>query len=144
MAAPAPWPGDRESGTPPLPPDSHLESEIKSVIRYSLKQTRIFGFIYYSMRVALIVLSVCASAKGIEFLISRAPALSLLVAIGTGIDTWLKPGVRHKIHYTYHDLFRKLLTELRFADAHDANALKGIKKQFHETDDAYRKEVFSV
>jgi hypothetical protein len=65
-------------------------------------------------------------------------------AIGTGIDTWLKPGVRHKIHYTYHDLFRKLLTELRFVDKSDVNALKVIKKHFYETEDEYRKEVFSV
>ena len=67
-----------------------------------------------------------------------------IVAIGTGIDTWLKPGVRHKIHYTYHDHFRKLLTEFRFVDSDDVNAFKVIKKRFHETDDGYRKEVFSV
>lgn len=142
--APVPWDRDDELGMSPLPPDFHLESEMRAAIEYSLGQTRLYGFIYYSMRIALIVLSVCASAKGIGFLLSAAPVLSLLVAIGTGIDTWLKPGLRHKIHYTYHDLFRKLLTELRFIDKSDVDALKVIKRHFYEIDDEYRKEVFSV
>jgi hypothetical protein len=79
----------RAQNEPPPSPDSHLESEINAAIDFSYKQTKLFGLIHYSFRVALIVLSVCVSAKGITFLLSAAPALSLLVAIGTGLDTWL-------------------------------------------------------
>lgn len=127
-----------------LGPKPHLEAEIRAVVEYSLKKTKAFGTVYYSMRVALIVLSVCAAAKGINFLAYAAPVLSLFVAIGTALDTWLKPGLRYKIHYKYHDQFRKLWTDIKFIKPEDVSALNHIKRKFQETDDHYRKEIFSV
>jgi hypothetical protein len=113
-------------------------------IHFSGKRAMWFGVLYYSLRVALIVLSACAAAKGIQRLETHVAVLSLLVAIGTTIDTWLQPGVKYKGHYTYNDKFRALKSDLYFIKPDDSASLKIINEAWKSLDDEYRKTVLPI
>jgi hypothetical protein len=113
-------------------------------IHFSGKRAYWFGVLYYSFRVALIVLSACAAARGIQKLETHVAVLSLLVAIGTTIDTWLQPGVKYKGHYTYNDKFRALKSDLYFIKRDDSAALKTINEAWKILDDEYRKTVLPI
>src|SRR5579859_5288610 len=89
-------------------PHEEIAALLEDSIFFSGKRAKRFGILYYGLRASLIVLSACAAAKGLDPLEKLAPALSLIVAIGTTIDTWLKPGIQYKVHYTYNDRFRAL------------------------------------
>ena len=65
-----------------------LKTEIDSYINYSRVWMRVWASVYYTLRTALIVLSACVAAKdGLKILIPAAPLLSLVVAVGTALDT---------------------------------------------------------
>ena len=121
-----------------------LEAILDDCIFFSGKRARWFGALYYGFRITLIVLSACAAAKGIEWLVKSAPILSLLVAIGTTIDTWLQPGVKYKGHYTYNDKFRALKADLYFIKRDDSEALKTLNESWKALDDEYRKTVLPI
>jgi hypothetical protein len=121
-----------------------LEAILEDCIYFSGKRAFWFGILYYGFRVTLIVLSACAAAKGIAWLVNSAPILSLLVAIGTTIDTWLQPGVKYKGHYTYNDKFRALKADLYFIKRDDSAALKILNESWKALDDEYRKTVLPI
>src|SRR5580658_2370876 len=108
-----------------------LKSEIDSYIDYSRLWMRIWGAVYYTLRTALIVLSACVAAKETLAFISRNVALvSLIVAVGTSLDTWLKTGNRFRGHYTFNDKFIALHTDLELTDQADTVALGRLQDQF--------------
>ena len=130
----------------PMPTEPHdvLQAILDDCIAFSGKRAMWFGIIYYSLRVALIVLSACAAAKGIDFLVQNAAILSLLVAIGTTADTWLQPGVKYKGHYTYNDKYRALKADLYFVKRDDSARLQAINEAWKAMDDEYRKTVLPL
>jgi hypothetical protein len=121
-----------------------LDAILTDCIYFSGKRALWFGVLYYGLRVALIVLSACAAAKGLHALEQNAPLLSLLVAIGTTIDTWLQPGVKYKGRYTYNDKYRALKADLYLIDRDDPAALKTINEAWKALDDEYRKTVLPL
>jgi hypothetical protein len=121
-----------------------LEAILDDCIFFSGKRARQFGILYYGLRVTLIVLSACAASKGIYWLMNNAPILSLLVAIGTTIDTWLQPGVKYKGHYTYNDKFRALKADFSFIKRDDSDSLKTLNESWKSLDDEYRKSVLTI
>ncbi len=84
-------------------------------------------------------MSVCAAAKGIESLKHSAAVLSLLVAIGTGIDTWVKPADRWKTHYSYNDHYIARETELAGIRPTDLAALADFRQRLDALDSDCRK-----
>jgi hypothetical protein len=121
-----------------------IEAILEDCIYFSGKRAYWFGVLYYGLRLALIVMSACAAAKGIDFLVRNAAIISLLVAIGTTIDTWLQPVVKYKGHYTYNDKFRAVKADLYLIDRHDPHALKVINEAWKALDDEYRKTVLPI
>jgi hypothetical protein len=121
-----------------------IEAILDDCIHFSGRRAFWFGVLYYSLRVTLIVLSACAAAKGIQRLDTHVAVLSLLVAIGTTIDTWLQPGVHYKAHYTYNDKFRALKSDLYFIQRDDASSLKTLNESWKALDDEYRKTVLPI
>lgn len=88
---------------------SCLKSEIDSYIDYSRLWMRVWGAVYYTLRTALIVLSACVAAKETLRIVSQNVALvSLMVAVGTSLDTWLKTGTRFRGHYTFNDKIHRV------------------------------------
>src|SRR5271168_3717139 len=107
-----------------------LKSEIDSYIDYSRVWMRVWGTVYYSLRTALIVLSACVAAKDTLKIVSQNVAfVSLVVAVGTSLDTWLKTGNRFKGHYTFNDKFIALHTDLELPDHADVAALGRLQDQ---------------
>jgi hypothetical protein len=128
----------------PADPYDVLQAILNDCIAFSGKRAKIFGALYYSLRVALIVLSACAAAKGIAFLEHNAAWLSLFVAIGTTLDTWLQPGVRYKGHYTYNDKYRALKADLFFVKREDEARLTAMNEAWKSMDEEYRKTVLPI
>ena len=115
-----------------------LKSEVESYIDYSRVWMRVWAFVYYGLRTGLIVLSACVAAKdSLTLLIRPAPLLSLLVAVGTSLDTWLKTGNRYRGHYTFNDKFIALHTDVELTDPADASAMAKIQEQFKKLVDDY-------
>jgi hypothetical protein len=99
---------------------------------------RVWAVFYYSLRTALIVLSACVAAKGTLPLTDQSTqVLSLVVAIGTSLDTWLKTGNRFRGHYTFNDKFIALCTDLELTSSLNAEGISSIQDQFKKLIDAY-------
>ncbi|HEY1758430.1 MAG TPA: hypothetical protein VGG72_23875 [Bryobacteraceae bacterium] len=119
-----------------------LKSEIDSYITYSRIWMRVWGATYYSLRTTLIVLSACVAAKEtLQFVSRNVAAVSLLVAVGTSLDTWLKTGNRFRGHYTFNDKFIALHTDLELTNDSDAAAMGRIQDQFKKFIDDYAQAV---
>lgn len=118
----------------PTDPISHYESlktEIDGYINYSHRWSIVWASVYYLMRGALIVLAACVAAKdSLPRIRSAASLLSLLVAIGTALDTWLKTGNRYRGHYTFNDKFIALFTDLELTDATDTVKIGSVEMEF--------------
>ena len=115
-----------------------LLSEVRSYIEYSQTWMRFWGWVYYTLRTALIVLSACVAAKDTLGLASRQIAImALLVAIGTSIDTWLKTGSRYRGHYSFNDKFIALCTDLEISNAADPSGMEKIQEQLKKLIDDY-------
>jgi hypothetical protein len=84
-------------------------------------------------------MSVCAATKGMGLLEHSAAVLSLLVAIGTGIDTWVKSAGRWKTHYSYNDLYIARESELARISPTDLSALADFRQRLDALDSDYRK-----
>jgi hypothetical protein len=61
---------------------------------------------------------------------SVAAVLSLLVAVGTALDAWLKTGNRCRGHYTFNDKFIALYTDLELTDATDTEKVNNLELEF--------------
>jgi hypothetical protein len=119
-----------------------LKSEIDSYITYNRIWMRVWGATYYSLRTTLIVLSACVAAKEtLQFVSRNVAAVSLLVAVGTSLDTWLKTGNRFRGHYTFNDKFIALHTDLELTNDSDAAAMGRIQDQFKKFIDDYAQAV---
>jgi hypothetical protein len=80
---------------------------------------RVWSAVYYTLRTALIVLSACVAAKETLLIVSQNVAfISLVVAVGTSLDTWLKTGTRFRGHYTFK--FIAFHTDLDLTDQADS------------------------
>jgi hypothetical protein len=101
----------------PTDPKDHydsLKTEIDGYIKYSHRWSIVWAIVYYILRGALIAAAACVAAKdSLPRIASIAALLSLLVAIGTALDTWLKTGNRYRGHYTFNDKFIALYTDLK-------------------------------
>lgn len=107
-----------------------FKTEIDGYIDYSELWGRVFGFLYYSLRALLIVLSAAVAATAV--LPAKVPVslLSFLVAVGTALDTWLKTGTRYKNHYLFHDRFVAVYIEVELSDPEDKTTLDRLKDKF--------------
>ena len=118
----------------PTDPTNHYESpktEIDGYINYSRRWSILWAAVYYMLRGALIVLASCVAAKdSLPRIASIAALLSLLVAIGTALDTWLKTGNRYCGHYTFNDKFIALYTDLELTDDTDAVKIGSVELEF--------------
>jgi hypothetical protein len=117
-----------------------LKSEVEGYIDYSRTWMRVWAVSYYFLRTALIVLSALVAAKADLFGkddTHTITVLSLLVAVGTSLDTWLKTGNRYKGHYTFNDKFISLYTDLALCDGRDSAVLDKLKEEFKKLIDDY-------
>lgn len=124
----------------PTTPEGRLRlllTEIDGYIDYSETWGRVFAFVYYALRMALIVLSAMAAAKDLIPPRVSVPLVSLAVAVGTALDTWLKTGQRYKAHYMYHDKFIALYVQTELAKPEDADAIETFKAEFARLIDDY-------
>jgi hypothetical protein len=124
---------------PTKPLYDNLTDRIAESIQFSRIRAKAYGWFYGSLRAAVITMSVCAAAKGIGLLEHSAAVLSLLVAIGTGIDTWIKPAGKWKTHYSYNDLYIARESELAGIGPADLTALNAFRQRLDSLDSDYRK-----
>lgn len=83
------------------------------------------------LRGGMIVLAACVAAKdSLPRIAGVAALLSLLVAVGTALDTWLKTGNRYRGHYTFNDKFIALYTDLELTDANDIAKISNVELEF--------------
>jgi hypothetical protein len=119
-----------------------LKGEIDSYITYSRIWMRVWATVYYSLRTTLIVLSACVAAKETLQIVNHNVAfVSLVVAIGTSLDTWLKTGNRFRGHYTFNDKFIALYTDVELTDQTDSVALAKLQDQFRKFVEEYAQAV---
>ncbi|MER6128637.1 DUF4231 domain-containing protein [Streptomyces sp. NPDC001795] len=77
-----------------------------------------YGMTYYVSRITLIVASAIVAAgqnlsrSSAAFLVGWVPALSLLVAVLTALDTWLKPQQKWKGFMESRDTLSDLLVQV--------------------------------
>ena len=118
----------------PTSPKDHydsLKTEIDGYIKYSHRWSIVWAIVYYILRGTLIVLAACVAAKdSLPHIASVASLLSLLVAIGTALDTWLKTGNRYRGHYTFNDKFIALYTDLELTDVTDTAKISNVELEF--------------
>jgi hypothetical protein len=114
-----------------------LKDEIDGYIDYSRTWMRVWAAVYYFMRTALIVLSACVAAKDSFGWKEYLPIMSLAVAIGTALDTWLKTGNRYKGHYTFNDKFISLFTDVELTSSQDTASLIKAKNEFKKLIEDY-------
>lgn len=118
----------------PTDPTSHydcLKEEIDGYIKYSHTWSIVWAYVYYMLRGGLIVLAACVAAKdSLPPVAGVAALLSLLVAVGTALDTWLKTGNRYRGHYTFNDKFIALYTDLELTDASDMAKISNVEVEF--------------
>ena len=128
----------------PPPPSfcDALKTEIDSYIQYSYLWMRVWALIYYGLRTSLITLSACVAAKQTLSMPDHTVALlSLLVAVGTSLDTWLKTGNRYKGHYMFNDKFIALSTDLELADPANVAQTSSVQTNFKKIVDEYAQAV---
>ena len=119
-------------------PREVLKSEVNGFIKYSRNWAGFWAIVYYSLRTSLIVISACVAAKSdLNLVKDHAAILSLLVAIGTSLDTWLKTGTRYKGHYTFNDKFIALYSDLELTDPANTTAMDKLKEDFKKLLDDY-------
>ena len=125
----------------PTDPKDHydsLKTEIDGYIKYSHRWSIVWAIVYYILRGTLIVLAACVAAKdSLPRIASVASLLSLLVAIGTALDTWLKTGNRYRGHYTFNDKFIALYTDLELTDVTDAAKISNVELEFKKVINDY-------
>jgi len=118
----------------PAHPKNHydnLKREVDGYIKYSHTWSIVWANVYYLLRVTLIVLAACVASKdSLPRIASVAAVLSLLVAVGTALDTWLKTGNRYRGHYTFNDKFIALYTDLELTDATDTEKVNNLELEF--------------
>ncbi|EST36416.1 DUF4231 domain-containing protein [Streptomyces roseochromogenus] len=103
---------DGLQGLPPV-----LQRELRRELRRWRVGTNAYGGTYYGLRIVLIATSAIVAAdqnlgqaKG-SWLLSWVPALSLIVAITTAIDTWLKPQQKWRGFMESRDALADLLVQ---------------------------------
>ncbi len=128
--------------SPSFNPYDTLRSEIDSYIKYSRVWMRVWALIYYGLRTSLITLSACVAAKqSLSFGDQTIALFSLIVAIGTSLDTWLKTGNRYRGHYMFNDKFIALCTDLELTDHADTAQTASIQTNFKKMVEEYAQEV---
>ncbi|MEU5313660.1 DUF4231 domain-containing protein [Streptomyces sp. NPDC021562] len=116
MTATAPQPSpSAPDGLQAFPPA--LRRELRRELRRWRVGTNAYGGTYYGLRIVLIVTSAIVAAdqnlghaKG-SWLLSWMPTLSLVVAITTAVDTWLKPQQKWRGFMESRDALADLLVQ---------------------------------
>ncbi|MFI9803335.1 DUF4231 domain-containing protein [Streptomyces sp. NPDC052301] len=115
MTATAQEPPSSSEGLAELPPV--LRRELSRELRRWRVGTNAYGGTYYGLRIVLIVTSAIVAAdqnlghaKG-SWLLSWIPALSLVVAVTTAVDTWLKPQQKWRGFMESRDALADLLVQ---------------------------------
>ena len=115
LTAPEPPPSSSPDGLQELPPV--LRGELRRELRRWRVGTNAYGGTYYGLRIVLIAASAVVAAdqnlghaKG-SWLLSWIPALSLLVAVTTAVDTWLKPQQKWRGFMESRDALADLLVQ---------------------------------
>lgn len=117
-------------------PYDELRETLDERIVYTNNLARRFTRFYVVLRVLLIAFSATVAAQNslgaspLHELVRWVPVLSLFVAIGTTLDTWIKPGERWRAHDHYDDEFRKLRRELDYIEPADAAAVRRIDQKY--------------
>src|SRR5207248_4689306 len=99
----------------------NLKGRVGESIEYARQKSILFGWIYAIVRSLLIIMALTAAAVGKDSTLLKnipwlsLPGLSLGVAILTGFDTWLKPGVIWTGHARFNDEYIAMDTELEVA-----------------------------
>jgi hypothetical protein len=87
--------------------------------KHWVRYVRFYGFLYPCMRVSLIVATAIVAAKDtfagspLEPLAQWVSFIALLVAIGTSLDTWMKPAVRWQAAEKARDDYELLEEDLK-------------------------------
>ena len=119
-------------------PYDSLKTEIDGYIKYSRLWSAVWAVVYYGLRATLIIFAASVAAKtDLRLSSGQVAILSLLVAIGTALDTWLKTGDRYKGHYTFNDKFIALYMDLELTSPRNTAAIESIKDQFKKLIDGY-------
>lgn len=126
--------------TMPLAED--LTSTINSYTTSWLWMSRFYASISVVLRLALIVASAVLASKlfGVDWSKddSRGAWLSVLVGIGTAIDSWLKPREKWKGFMAVCERAQDLLMRLRNADPGDAVRIDQFREEFQRLLDTHR------
>jgi hypothetical protein len=119
---------------PAAPSTDHYDcpkTEIDGYIKYSHQWSIVWATVYYILRGTLIVLAACVAAKdSLKPLAAAASIFSLIVAVGTALDTWLKTGNRYRGHYVFNDKFIALFTDLELTDTTDTTKIAALEGEF--------------
>jgi len=130
-----------ETATAPASGYAELTKAIDDSVRYTSNRAYLFGFLYFGVRTFLIIAATCASAKGIKFPEDHAAMLSLLVAIGTALDTLYRTQARYRENFLANDRFWGLQQDLAGIVPSDADALKKIRERWNAMNDQYGKAI---
>jgi hypothetical protein len=120
---------------------AELKEAVAASVRFTSIRAYLFGFLYFSLRTILVVMATCAAAKGILFLQRQVALLSLLVAIGTALDTLYRPQARYRENFLANDRYWALQQEIAGIAPSDAAALKNIRERWTRLNEEYGKSV---
>ena len=100
--------------------------------------TRVYGTIYPSVRVVVIVASATVAAEKtlvgseVASLVSWVPVLALVVAIATALDTWIKPRDKWRGFMMDRDDAADLLIRVRGTAQDDTESIHRLRTDFAE------------
>jgi len=98
--------------TSTLDPYDELRSQLDTAFVDALKKARVWLVIYIFIRASMIVFSVLTSADAVKALGAGTPIFGIIVALLAAFDSWLKPDVKYRIHYTANDSYTRLTRKL--------------------------------
>jgi hypothetical protein len=117
--------------------------KLQGYIDFSRQQTIVWGWVYYGTRILLIVLAGAAAyAAKYNGLGNTTAILSAIVSIGTGIETALKPGDKHKTHFVYNDLYSSLRLKALAVDSTNSAEVRALQAELAQVDEKYQREQF--
>jgi Na+(H+)/acetate symporter ActP len=127
-----------------MPLAEDLAVTVKSYVSAWLRMSRVYALVSIVLRFGLIIASAVLASKllGIDWSkdSDRGAWLSVLVGIGTAIDSWLKPRDKWKGFMTVRERAQDLLMRLRNTDPADASKIDQLREEFQEILEAHREK----
>jgi hypothetical protein len=130
-----------------MPLTDDLKDRIEGYIASWRTMSHLYAAVSVVLRLALIIASAVLASKlfGVDWSHdnSRGAWLSVLVGIGTAIDSWLKPRDKWKGFMTVCEQAEDLLMRLRNSDAGDDAKIDQYREEFQKLLEIHRdKNVF--